>query len=146
MKKLTLFVLLTVATAASWGLPSQIVCKAENTLDPVSKFGNVTFSFEPLTASWVGADGRSKKLFDQNIICGRDISNTPVKLSCLFEDKSDSYLRYNLSCDTHYPSGTTQWFARGGLAVSDVTKNGRFECRTKYGSNMSVILNLTSCK
>jgi len=145
LKKSLIVIILIFISFSTWALPSQVVCKAENISDNIDKFGSVVFTFEPLTAVWTGRSGLPKKIFDQNIICGRDISNTSVKPGCYFEDISDSDLRYTLTCDTQYQNGI-QWFAKGGLVVSEITKNGRFECRTKYGSNYFVVLNLTACQ
>lgn len=138
------FILCSFATSA-FANPTTITCNGENILDPINKIGVVKFQFNPFVVTWISDNNQIKTLFNQEVICGRNITNTEIKPTCEFQDKSDAYLRYVLACDTKYENGDVVWFAKGGITISNVTSNGRFECRTKYGNNYTVVVNLTSC-
>ncbi|WP_413585606.1 hypothetical protein [Bdellovibrio sp. HCB274] len=134
MNKLILAVATILVSVSSFAAPEMLRCKSQK--------GDVLFNFYPLTASWVHADGTTTEFLRYGNICNQDVEKMTPKPNCRVEDKSaDHYLIQTLECQAE-----NAWFADAFIEISNISKDGRFQCRTKFGTHADIALTLSDCR
>ena len=146
LMKYVFAILLSISSFSAFAIPNSVRCHGENVLIGASKSGTVTFTFTPFKAVWSASNGNSKSLFDQaEIVCGVNIARMSTKPTCDSSDTSgDGYFKHHLTCDTQYETNL-KWFAKGEVTINENNKSGRFECRTKFGTEGSIVIDLRDC-
>lgn len=123
-----------------------ITCNSEDTLDPINKTGIITFDFEKneIINTKKGAT-TSQVIYNNTIICGKDISSMTTQPLCTFlNQSSEEYVKYDIACEQTYSNGTSAWFSTGAIVISS-NNSGQFNCRLKYPSYPGYQLRLTNC-
>ncbi|MEK2689198.1 hypothetical protein [Bdellovibrio sp. GT3] len=134
MKNLFLALAMVLVSSTAFSAPEMIRCKSQK--------GDVLFNFYPLSASWVHADGTTTEFLRYGNICNQDVEKVNPKPNCRVEDISeDHYMIQTLACQHE-----GQWFADAFVEVSNISKEGRFQCKTKFGSQADINLNLSECQ
>ncbi|UYL08555.1 hypothetical protein B9G69_016040 [Bdellovibrio sp. SKB1291214] len=106
-----------------------------------SQQGKVEFTFAPLSASWVQADGTTTPFLKYGTICNQDVSEMNPKPNCRVKDESaDHYWINTIECQSE-----GQFYAEGFVEISQISKDGRFQCKTKFGAQADIKLDLTNC-
>jgi hypothetical protein len=133
MKTVLMTLAITLFALNAWSA-EQFLCKTSQ--------GDVLFTFDPLTASWMNKDGSSTPFLKYGNICNQDVSTMNPRPSCRVKDQSaDHYLIQTLECQHD-----GQWFADAFIEISQVTKDGRFQCKTKFGSHHDIKINFSECR
>ncbi|QDK47030.1 hypothetical protein DOM22_18630 [Bdellovibrio sp. ZAP7] len=134
MKKFTLIFAITLVSMNAWSSAIVLRCNSQK--------GEVLINFEPLSASWVNKDGSTTPFLRYGNICNQDVSNYNPKPNCRAEERSeDHYWIQTLECEHG-----GQWFADAVMEISQITKDGRFQCKSKFGSKADIKLELDSCR
>ena len=133
MKNSLLMFAMVLMGAQAWALPDKMICKTST--------GSVQFTFEPFTASTVNADGTATPFLHYGNICNQDVSKMNPKPTCRVKDQTaDHYLIQTLECQAD-----GQWFADAFVEISQITKDGRFQCKTKFGAHQDITINFSNC-
>lgn len=134
MIKFALMIAVSMVALNAWSSDIVLRCNSQK--------GDVLINFEPLSASWVNKDGSTSPFLRYGNICNQDVSTFNPKPKCRAQERSeDHYWIQTLECEHE-----GQWFADAVIEISQITKDGRFQCKSKAGAKEDIKLELTGCQ